>query len=226
MTPTTTARTRIRIRTKTVRRPHRIRRRRLPRLGWWWAGIALAVIAIARTWPWQTATVTVLLAATLIVRAIRPNRLHRIWQSLDRINARRRTLPNRTRTLDDFLRLTPAGFEQAITELALENPHVTHATRVGQANDRGADVLVTLTDGRRILIQCKQYRTGNVGSDTIQTINGVYRDIHHCHTAVIVTTAAFTQAAHATNTLLPTPIRLVDSHNLVAWANGAPAPWQ
>jgi restriction system protein len=122
--------------------------------------------------------------------------------------------------------MTPARFEQAIAELAQKDPDVLQAIAVGQANDRGLDVHVHLTDGRRILIQCKKYRDGNnVGSETIQTINGVYRDIHHCHQAVIVTTAGFTRAAVETNTMLPQPIRLIDGHGLITWANGGHAPW-
>jgi restriction system protein len=222
--PTTTRRTR---RTPT-RRPS-TRRRRLPNLGWWWTAIALTVIAVARTWPWQTAAATVLLAATLIARAIRPRRLARIWQGLAWISARRRILPrpgHGTRTLSTFLNLTPYGFEQAITELALEDPRVHTAHRVGGANDRGADVLVHLRDGRRILIQCKHHQPGNnVGSPVIQTTNGVYRDIHHCHAAVIVTTAGFTPAAYDTNTRLPHPIRLIDGPALTTWANGGQPPW-
>jgi restriction system protein len=122
--------------------------------------------------------------------------------------------------------MNPAQFEQAIAELAREHPTVHTAMAVGQANDRGADVLITLVDGRRILIQCKKYRPGNnVGSETIQTINGVYQDIHHCHAAAIVTTAGFTRAAVDTNAMLPTPIRLINGDALVQWANGGHAPW-
>jgi restriction system protein len=214
-----------RTRKTSTRRP-RTRRRRLPRLGWWWAAIALTTIAIARTWPWWTAAATVLLAVVLVVRAIRPRRLGRLWHNLDRLHARRRILPARTRTLNDFLNLTPYGFEQAITHLAHTTPGVTHAQHAGQANDRGADVLIHLHDGRRILIQCKQHQPGNnVGSAVIQTINGVYRDLHHCHQAVIVTTAGFTRDALTTNGMLPHPIRLIDGAALTAWANGGPPPW-
>lgn len=117
-------------------------------------------------------------------------------------------------------------FEYAIAELARQHPTVHSAHRVGGANDRGADVIATLHDGRRILIQAKHYRSGhNVGSDTIQLINGVYRDIHHCDHAVIVTTAGFTASAIQTNALLPAPIRLIDGHALERWANGGPTPW-
>ncbi|MFD9004408.1 restriction endonuclease [Streptomyces sp. NPDC059582] len=211
--------------------PHlRTRRasRRLPRLGWWWATLAVVILGIAKTWPAPTAAAAVLTSAALITYVIRPRRLTRLWNGLDTLQDRRRALPHPgNRTLDTFHRMTPAQFEQAIAELALEHPTVTTATPTGGANDRGADVLVTLDNGRRILIQCKRYAPGsNVGSDTVQTINGVYRDIHHCHAAVIVTTAGYTRAALDTNLLLPQRIRLIDGHGLTTWANGGPAPWQ
>jgi restriction system protein len=220
--PATTRRTR-----KTPARRPTTRRRRLPSLGWGWAAVLITVIAVARTWPWWTAGTTVLLATLLIARAIRPRRLTRLRKSLNWINTRRRALPRGPRTLHHFQNLTPARFEHAIAELALEDPRVHTAHRVGGANDRGADVLIHLHDGRRILIQCKHHQPGNnVSSGVIQTINGVYRDLHHCHHAIIVTTAAFTRAAHETNNRLPHAIRLIDGNALTAWANGhTPAPW-
>lgn len=208
------------------RHTKRARRRQLPRLGWGWAVIAVVAIAVVRTWPYWTALTVTLLATVLIVRAIRPRQLRRLWNLLDRITARRRHLPAHARTLHTFQNMRPGEFEQAIAELAAEHPTVHRAHVVGGANDRGADVLVHLNDGRRILIQCKRYRTGNnVGSETVQTINGVYRDIHHCHTAAIVTTAGFTRSAIETNARLPQQIRLIDGGALVLWANGGHAPW-
>lgn len=206
------------------------RRRQLPRLGWGWAIPALAVIGIARTWPIWTALAVALVATAAIVRAIRPRRFNHLWHGLDWIAEHRRTLPrpgHGTRTLSTFQRLTPAGFEAAIAELALEDrDHVATATTVGGSNDRGADVLIHLNDGRRILVQCKRYRNGNnVGSEDVQKTNGTYRDIHHCHQAVIVTTASYTRAAHDTNARLPYSIRLVDGPQIVAWANGGTPPW-
>ncbi|MEW2267817.1 restriction endonuclease [Streptomyces sp. NPDC047868] len=204
------------------------RRRRLPSITLGSTAAALFVLYIAvRTWPVQCIIIAVLLASAAIVRAIRPALLDNVWHVLDLISARRRALPAAgVRTLTAFHNMSPARFEQAIAELARETPGVHTATNHGGANDRGQDVLVHLTDGRRILIQCKRYARGNnIGSETVQTINGVYRDIHGCHQAVIVTTAAFTRSAAETNAMLPQPIRLVDGTQLVSWANGGPAPW-
>jgi restriction system protein len=185
-------------------------------------------MGIAKTWPVLTATTLALIGALLVLRAARPRRLAPLIRRLDTLNFYRPALPARgRRTLNAFHRMTPARFERAIAELAQKDPSVTRATAVGQANDRGMDVLVHLNDGRRILIQCKKYRPGNnVGSETIQTINGVYQDIHHCHEAAIVTTATFTRAAVDTNTMLPQPIRLINGDALVQWANGGLPPWR
>lgn len=215
-----------------TRRPRtRSARPRGLRLGWGWVFAVLVMVGIAKTWPLYTALTVILLSGGLILRAIRPARLVRLWNGLDSLADRRRALPatgRGTRTLQQFLAMHPDRFEQAIADLALEDRDRVHsAQRVGGANDRGADVLVQLKDGRRVMIQCKRYRSGNnVTSEDVQKTNGTYRDIHNCHSAVIVTTAAFTRDAFHTNTLLPQPIRLIDGTALTAWANGhTPAPW-
>lgn len=215
--------------TRRTKRPTRTRyRRRLPRLGWWWLAAPVIALAAAKTWPVLTSLTVGLIAVLAVLRAVRPRRLAPLLDRLGTLTLHRPALPARgRRTLEAFHRMTPARFEQAIAELAHKDPTVHTATAVGQANDRGADVLIHLTDGRRILIQCKHHEPGNnVGSPVVQTINGVYRDIHHCHEAAIVTTAGFTRAAFDTNAMLPTPIRLINGDALVQWANGGPPPWR
>jgi restriction system protein len=208
---------------------HTTRARTTRRPGLWgWTALILMTAGALKTWPIPAGIILGLLAAAIITHAIRPARLAPLWQALGRTTRHHTRLPDAGyRTLQNFHRMTPADFEHAIAELALEDPRVHTAHRVGGANDRGADVLIHLHDGRRILIQCKRYRNGNnVGSETIQTINGVYRDIHDCHAAVIVTTTRFTRSALETNACLPHAIRLIDGDVLTAWANGhAPAPW-
>lgn len=202
--------------------------RRLPRLGWWWLVVALIAAVIAKNHPYWTGLAVVLLAAGLILRAIRPARLARLWHLLDRAAEHRRALPVNAhhRTIDTFQRMTPGHFEHAIAELALEDPRVHSAQAVGQTNDRGADVIVQFSDGGRVMIQCKRYRNGNnVGSEDVQKTNGTYRDIHGCHAAVIVTTAGYTRAAYDTNAMLPQPIRLIDGPALQHWATTGQAPW-
>lgn len=225
--PTTTRRTR-KTRPQTSRHP---RAWRLPHLGWGWLLTALILLGVAKTWPLYTALAVGLIATAAVLAVVRPRRLtpliNRATAITDAINARRSPLPAPgRRTIAAFQRMRPDQFETAIAALCHEHPTVHTATRVGAANDRGADVIAHLYDGRRILIQCKRYRDGNnVGSETVQTINGVYRDIHHCHQAVIVTTAGFTRSAYDTNARLPHGIRLIDGHALEQWANGGHAPW-
>lgn len=218
-----------RYRRKTRTRPHR--QRRLPALGWGWALIALTLFGVAKTWPIYTGLTVALIALTAVLAVVRPRRLAPL---LDRastvaaaITARRNHLPaHGRRTLDAFQRMQPYEFERAIAALAREDRHrVTHAEQVGQANDRGADVIVQLRDGRRIMIQCKRYNGHNVGSEDVQKTNGTYRDIHGCHAAVIVTTADFTRDAEETNRLLGYRIRFVNGEALEQWANGGHAPW-
>jgi restriction system protein len=204
------------------------RYRRLPRLTpTTWALTTGGLLIATITWPWLVGSLTAVTAVALITRAIRPARLNPLWRTLDLIAEHRRTLPTGPRTLHHFQRLTPTGFERAIAELALEHPDIHSAAHTGGSGDNGADVLLQHIDGTRTLIQTKLYRPGNnVGSDTIHTTNGVYRDLHGCQRAVIVTTAGYTKSALDTNMRLPQPIRLVDGPALVAWANGAIPPWK
>jgi restriction system protein len=213
-------------------RKTRTRRRtwRLPLLGGWWIAVILTVIAVARTWPLYTGLAVGLIAVAAIIAVVRPRRLARPlhWAAtlIRIINTHRTRMPAPGhRTIATFLAMNPTQFEHAIAALAREDRNVTYARQVGQANDRGADVLIQVR-GRRILIQCKHHQPGNnVGSETIQITNGVYRDIHHCDAAIIVTTAGFTASAHQTNAMLPKPIRLIDGHALTTWANGGQPPW-
>jgi restriction system protein len=201
---------------------------RLPRLGWGWALTALIAFGVAKTWPVLTGTLIGLFAGYLILAVVRPRWAIPLLRGIRSLARPRWALPaTGHRTLAAFQHMQPYEFEHAIAELALEDrDHVAHATTIGGSNDRGADVLVTLHTGHRIMIQCKRYIGHNVTSEDVQKTNGTYRDIHQCHAAAIVTTAAFTRDAHETNRLLGHRIQLIDGHHLEAWANGsAPAPW-
>jgi restriction system protein len=204
--------------------------RLLTSINWkYYAGASVLTAHTFATHPIATSTTAIAITGSaVLITKTKPTSLTRTARRIQALNNRRPALPrNGHRTLETFQRMNPERFEKAIAELAATDPHVISATRVGGANDRGMDVRVHLHDGRRILIQCKRYRHGNnVGSDIIQTINGVYRELHHCHEAVIITTAKFTRSAFATNAALPHPIRLIDGDSLTAWANGAPAPWR
>ncbi|MGV2914716.1 restriction endonuclease [Streptomyces alfalfae] len=211
-----------------VRRTRKTRRRgyRLPNLHWgWYAAAPIALYIAAKTWPVPVIGTLVCLAALLILKAVRPTRLAGLFSRLDRLHARRRALPRTNRTLARFQSMQPTRFERAIADLANEDDAVHSAIAQGGSNDRGADVLVHMRDGRRILIQCKRYTgTNKVTSDDVQKVNGTWRDIHGCDAAVIVTTTGFTRSAIDTNLMLHTRLRLVDGTNLALWANGGPSP--
>lgn len=225
--PATTRRTR-----KT--RPHTTRRNRtwrLPRLGWGWAIAALILYAVARTWPLYTALTVGLIALTVILAVVRPRPLapliDRAARVANRVAAHRSHLPAPGhRTLQHFLSLHHTHFEHAITALAHEDQRIAHAQHTGQTADRGADSLITLHNGYRILIQCKHHTTSKkVGSNTVREIAGSVL-ANRCHAGVIVTTTGFTTEAHATNRDLGrNALTLIDGQDLVAWANGGHAPW-
>ncbi|MEU5322993.1 restriction endonuclease [Streptomyces sp. NPDC021056] len=204
------------------------RRRPLPRITLTGAIVlAVVIMGAAKTWPIATGIILGLIAGGAVLTVTRPRRLTGLWQLLDRLPERAPGLPaHGYRDLDWFLALHHRQFEHAIAALCVEHDDIVHQAQVvGGANDRGADVLVHLKDGRRVMIQCKRYDGHNVTSGDVQKTNGTYRDIHGCHAAVIVTTAGFTRDAIDTNARFRQPIRLVDGHALVQWANGGHAPW-
>lgn len=87
--------------------------------------------------------------------------------------------------------MDPSDFEKLIAKYfearGYSNPQV-----IGQANDRGVDVLVTNQNGELELVQCKRYKAGNnIGSAVIQRIDS-YMRTRHAVRAWVVTTSDFT----------------------------------
>ncbi|WP_448333474.1 restriction endonuclease [Streptomyces sp. DSM 41534] len=215
-------------RTRTRARRRRITTR-LRRLHWGWklTGL-LATIAAIRAWTAQIVvalavtaalglTVSVVYGRQYLQNRTRPARLGR-WIPRPRSRAAQPA------DLADYYALTPDGFEYAIADLALRDPEVYSAIRQGGANDRAADVLVSLRDGRRIVIQCKRYQPRKaVDADTVYSLNGTYAAWHHANAAAIVTTSRFTQSARQFADGVG--IRLVDGSGLVRWTHGGPPPW-
>ncbi|CAM5500934.1 MULTISPECIES: restriction endonuclease [Streptomyces] len=212
----------------------RARRRRfttrLRRLHWGWkaTGLLLTIAAI-RTWTAQILTALAVTAALGLTagavygRQYLQNRPHR-----SRPARRVRWIPRpraaQPTDLAGYLALDPTAFEQAIADLALRDPEVYSAVRQGGANDRAADVLVSLRDGRRIVIQCKRYQPRKaVDADTVYSLNGTYAAWHHANAATIVTTSRFTQSARAFADGVG--IRLVDGPGLARWTHGGTPPW-
>jgi len=218
-----------------ARRPARRRayRRRLPRLTLGTTAlIAILLIAAIRTWPIPATTVGALGATVLVIRAIRPRRRN-VRRTRPRPALRRTTSPRTrmpaprdSRTLATFQNMSADQFEHAIAALARQHPAVRSATVQGGSGDRGVDVLARMSDGRRILVQCKRYRDKKVGGDTLREIVGSVI-ASECTTGIIVTTSGFTREARDTNDVLgPNRLTLIDGPALVAWANGGHAPWR
>ncbi|WP_168712286.1 restriction endonuclease [Streptomyces sp. A1277] len=132
--------------------------------------------------------------------------------------------PDAELTAFDFGALDPDGFEAAVAALC-ERDGCHEVEVVGGAGDLGADVLATAPDGRRVVVQCKQYGPANkVGSQDLQRFGGTCWTIHGAQLAAVVTTSEFT--APALEYAESCGIRCVDGASLTAWAEGSgPAPW-
>ncbi|GGW10459.1 restriction endonuclease [Streptomyces capoamus] len=125
----------------------------------------------------------------------------------------------------DFAALDPDGFEQAIAELcALCDCREVEV--VGGAGDLGADVVARTPDGRRLVIQCKQYGDDNkVGSQDMQRFGGTCFTIHEADVAAVVTTSDFTEPA--LDYAAQCGIVCVNGDELAAWSRGTGrCPWE
>lgn len=125
----------------------------------------------------------------------------------------------------DYDALTPEGFEEAIAGLC-ERDGCTEVEVVGGAGDLGADVMAVTPDGRRAVIQCKQYGESNrVGSQDLQRFGGTCYSVHEADVAVLVTTSDFT--APAVDYAEQCGIVCVNREGLEAWTQGTgPRPWE
>ncbi|GAA3399203.1 restriction endonuclease [Streptomyces roseoviridis] len=124
----------------------------------------------------------------------------------------------------DHTAVDPEGFEHSVAALCARDG-CTVVEVVGGAGDLGADVVATTADGRRVVLQCKQY-TGDhrVGSPDLQRFGGTCFTVHEADVAVLVTTGSFTEPA--LEYAAACGILCVDGAALAAWTEaGAPAPW-
>ncbi|MCX4750921.1 restriction endonuclease [Kitasatospora sp. NBC_01287] len=168
-------------------------------------GIPILVLAVAGLW------------------FMKPRRVRRI------VRAPRRPATMRPRmasaSIGSYQAMTPGQFEHALAALCRRDG-CTNVQVVGGAGDLGADVIATLPDGRRLVIQAKRYAlTTKVGSGDVQKVGGTARQIHGADIAAVVTTSTFTPAARSYATQVG--IRTLDGNALARWASrtGA-APWQ
>ncbi|MFF5973939.1 restriction endonuclease [Streptomyces sp. NPDC012769] len=124
----------------------------------------------------------------------------------------------------DHASVDPEGFEHSVAALCARDG-CTVVEVVGGAGDLGADVVATTADGRKVVLQCKQY-TGDhrVGSPDLQRFGGTCFTVHEADVAVLVTTGTFTEPA--LDYAAACGILCVDGPALAAWTeSAAPAPW-
>ncbi|MEU7567120.1 restriction endonuclease [Streptomyces fradiae] len=119
----------------------------------------------------------------------------------------------------------PQGFEHTVAALCVRDG-CTRSEVSGGPGDLGADVVATTPDGRRLVVQCKQYGADHpVGSADLQRFGGTCFAVHEAEVAVVVTTSTFT--APAVEYAAALGIVCVDGEALAAWTDGgAPPPWE
>ncbi|WP_234352851.1 restriction endonuclease [Streptomyces sp. NRRL B-1140] len=128
--------------------------------------------------------------------------------------------PAESRAVPDWFALSPTEFEYAVAELCRKDG-CTRVQAIGGAGDLGADVVAYTPDGRKVVIQCKQYR-GKVASPDLQRFAGTVFNIHHADVAVLVTTGTVT--APAARLAKASGIEIVHADRLDRWADGRDQP--
>ncbi|MDH6125053.1 restriction endonuclease [Kitasatospora sp. GP82] len=183
------------------------------------AVIAIAVVSAILGFIAEHPVLTgLLLAATAAVAALVVARQRRARRQAREVQAAR------SRHIAGYLTMDDKEFERALAFLC-ERDGCRNVQVVGGAGDLAADVIATVPDGRRIVIQAKRFApTTKVGSPDVQKVNGTYRDVHGGHLAAVVTTSVFTKSALAFGKQVG--IRMYDRQALAGWASGTgPAPW-
>jgi restriction system protein len=125
-------------------------------------------------------------------------------------SAKRRRLVDEQQSLET-LRATPwKDFEYLVAE-AYRRRGFTVDYSLGKGSDGGVD-LVLRKDGRRSLVQCKQWKVFSVGRPVLQQMFGIMT-AEGADEAIIVTSGRFTDEAQAFVT--GKPIRLLDGPALL-----------
>ncbi|WP_433891285.1 restriction endonuclease [Streptomyces sp. CA-111067] len=130
----------------------------------------------------------------------------------------------RAQHVEAYQNMSPKEFEHALAFLC-QRDGCRDVRVVGGSGDLGADVIATVPDGRRLVLQAKRYGPNStVGSGDVQKVNGTYQHAHGGHLAAIVTTSRFTRPAR--DYAVRVGIRLFDADALAGWTSRTgPAPW-
>lgn len=208
------------------RRPYARRRSSRPaasnRSGWWFAGIGGALVGawmitefVQRHPVWSTLIAVGLVAVGIGVLTV-------LFKARVRRAAEER---ERARHVGATDTMTGPEFEEWVAGV-LGRSGFTGVRVCGGAADRGADIMATAPDGRRVVVQCKRHGpTNRVGSAAIQKFAGTCRSIHRGEICLIVTNGFFA-AGDGLRLARELGIGLVDRSALAAWAytGSPPAP--
>lgn len=218
-----TRRNGVRVRSHQRRSRPRGRSRQRPRAAAGQAGALLAglggllalavVVDLVRRHPYWAAALVVLLVGGAVAVAVLVSR-SRARQRAEQAERDRLIAVTDTMTGTEF----EHWFARLLTVSGFSGVRVC-----GGAGDRGADVVATAPDGRRVVVQCKRHHPGNrVGSAAIQRFAGTCRAVHGGELCMIVTNGFFT-SGDGRQLAQQVGIALVDRHALQVWARtGAP----
>lgn len=124
--------------------------------------------------------------------------------------AKRRRLVDEQQSLETLSATSWKDFEYLVAE-AYRRQGFTVDYSLGKGSDGGVD-LVLRKDGRRSLVQCKQWKAFSVGRPVLQQMFGIMT-AEGAHEAIIVTSGKFTDEARAFAS--GKPIHLLDGPKLL-----------
>ena len=179
----------------------------------------LSALAPSLAWLWWLAAAATL-AGVIWSRPIARGRLAAAAEQERRAGIAQ---AERHRLLSDLDEMTGPRFEQHVAQLCLRDGlEVLQAG--GGRGDLGADVIANLPDGRRVVIQCKRYKsTSSVSGPEMQQFLGTVRAEHGADIALFVTTGRrFTQQAQ--DLAGRHQVHLMHRDRLAFWNGGTPLP--
>lgn len=140
------------------------------------------------------------------------------WSVIRRWRARLRRAAWPALSLKQIMRLTPSEFEEYVSRRLFERQGYS-VVNTRDVKDNGIDILVTDSEGRRAVVQCKRYR-GTVGEPIVRDLYGTM--IHNdALMAFLVTTGSISDAAR--RWAAGKPIGLIDGPQLVELSRAEPA---
>ncbi|MFE0098921.1 restriction endonuclease [Streptomyces sp. NPDC059009] len=182
-----------------ARRRRRCLKKRTRRQLQVWGAVVVAVAAVwvvghwAAVWPVLVAVFAVAVVGGVGWGLWRARRLavsqDRTWRAQE--EAREREL-----TMTEVDALSWQEFERHVADLCRRDG-CTRVVVSGKSGDLGADVIGYLSDGRKLVVQCKKYAPArSVSSQEMQRFVGTARPEHGADVALFVTTCrTFTKAA-------------------------------